>query len=349
MPKVDKSSKQRIAPIAITILILLLLLICIGICTSYSDFMQTIEQINMRSEFPISGTTHSEQIENSDLHFKYHGHILTILSVVIAFIAAILTFAAFYIQYNFNKSQHNDLARERCENQFFHLMDVYRDMCKSNTLQGVGNNKVLFHYMFYEYKALFYLLKNKIIKNSETAIPDLIHFVNENAFNLFINGVSENFSLTCLSKEYSNILDAESIKKELLNYQKSSLYHGIDKTIDAGVVYLSDYKGNHIKYFDGHRVRLIPYFNFIFLILEFIATNKEAQQASFDALKYLITELSEHEIGLIYAYSKHKLYKESSKSNLKLDNLLNRIFESLPIDTSDKFKFDKKGFISTLQ
>ncbi|MCH5715567.1 hypothetical protein [Niabella hibiscisoli] len=57
---------------------------------------------------------------------------------VIAWIAAILTFAAFYIQYEANKEQRNQFAKqandtviERFENRFFELIKLHRRMSKN--------------------------------------------------------------------------------------------------------------------------------------------------------------------------------------------------------------------------
>ncbi len=334
-------------PLFITLLCVMMILLLVCIYYSWSNLMISINQIDIISEFPINGLPHAQQLENSDLHFKYHGSFLTMLSVAIAVFAAVLTFAAFYIQYDFNRKQHIDLERERCENQFFHIMDIYRDICKGMSVAGAGTNKQAFHYMFYEYKALYNIFKKRIRKPEEISQQEFDSKLNRSVFDLFINGVSEKFSLTGFG-EFFDDDTSEQLKRELLTLQQNSEQNSAEKKIDGGVVYIMDYKGRNIKYFDGHRLRLIPYFKFVYLLIEFISKNQSANQQSFDAIKYLTAELSEHEIGLLYAFDHSNIAQElaSGHTDSEMKYIIERIYESLPSRTANKFKFDKQGFIT---
>lgn len=293
-----------------------------------------LNETELPSMFPLSGESREQLLENSDVHFKYHNSITTVLSLLIAAVGILLTFAAFYIQYLFNYRQKVDLSKERFENQFFHLLDVSRDICHNTYIPNVGNGKIAFHYMFYEYKAIYNLiLKRGLIKNNHPEI------VNKVAFCIFINGVSYGFKPDIDPK----LIDDSSLNSfvdNLLELQAQSEAHGENGTVDSGVTYIMDYRRRHIKYFDGHRVRLIHYFNYILLILNHISeSEKDKDKRDMDMMMYLCGELSEHELGLLYAY----VYYRNDWDNNKYAPLLERLL--LNSETIYKFKFDSPGFI----
>ncbi|MDE7385673.1 MAG: hypothetical protein K2N28_00885 [Muribaculaceae bacterium] len=337
----------------VTVMAATMILLFIILLDSWSNVTKSLNSIHLY-QFPLENTLPEENLVNGDLHLKYHQSFLTLLSVAIALFAAGLTFAAFYIQYIFNKKQHTDLERERCENQFFHLMDVYRDYCKSSHLSGVGNNKALFHYMFYEYKALFKILNDSLCKPDNMTNEEYAEKLNSCAFYIFLNGVSKNFKLNGISfcgvdKDDTNEMEdrKEKLKNTLLELQSGSENHSNENMRCPNIVYLNDYYGKKVKYFDGHRLRLIPYLKFLHLIIDFIAKHEEAQKERFDATKMLIAELSEHEIGLLYAYAHLETSEGLNIKNSNKDtcNILNKIFDSLPKDNARKFKFDDHSFL----
>ena len=105
---------------------------------------------------------------------------VNIVKWVVACFGALLTFMAFYVQYQYNNAQKEDLAQERFENKFFHLLDNYREICSKTTLPGVGSGKVVFHYMWFEYKAIYNIIVSspdimKEIKDSENL--DRLNFI----------------------------------------------------------------------------------------------------------------------------------------------------------------------------
>lgn len=293
-----------------------------------------LDETGLPSKFPLSEASREQLIENSDIHFKYHNSLTTVLSLIIAALGILLTFAAFYIQYVFNYRQKVDLSKERFENQFFHLLDVSRDICQNIYIPNVGKGKLAFHYMFYEYKAIYNLiLKRGILKTND---PEIINKV---AFCIFINGVSYGFKPDIDSE----LIDEDvlvDLVDHLLKLQANSEGHGENGIVDSGVVYIKDYKERHIKYFDGHRLRLIHYFNYILLILNHIyESEKDKNKRDMDMMMYLCGELSEHELGLLYSYTYYRKDWDNDKYGFLLERLL------LNSETIHKFKFDTPGFI----
>lgn len=270
------------------------------------------------------------------------------VNLYIAIIGIVLTFAAFYVQYLFNERQKKDITKERFENQYFHLLDVYRNICLNTFLLNVGQGKIVFHYMFYEYKAMYLLIKMYLEKN----IPEVVwnaERLNHIVFTFFINGVSKDI-LPTFNDEHVNDYHKKAIIAMFFKFQEGSENYKKGMNDEDVIKYMSDYKHRNIKYFDGHRQRLIPYYKYIFIIFEYLKVTKEEQyDVKIAPIEYLLSEMTDHEIGLIYAYCKYVIYKGmSDKTNnfMSKETLFNRMYEALPIHMAYKFKFDDKNFLN---
>ena len=86
----------------VTVMAATMILLFIILLDSWSNVTKSLNSIHLY-QFPLENTLPEENLVNGDLHLKYHQSFLTLLSVAIALFAAGLTFAAFYIQYIFNK------------------------------------------------------------------------------------------------------------------------------------------------------------------------------------------------------------------------------------------------------
>lgn len=248
----------------------------------------------------------------------------------VAIIGAIFTFLAFYVQYLFNAAQKEDISRERFENGYAHMLDVFREIGKELDVPGAGKGKVALHYMFYEYKAIFYqLVDRKVIDSSD------VEKMNKVAFSVFLNGISENFGSDITVCE----LD-ESEKKALNAFCSSMIACQKDSEAgrDRGVYYLSDYKGKFIKYFDGHRMRMVPYFKYLIGIFDYIRENEKKYQNKEVVLRQLFSEMSDHELGLVYSYFKYRGISD-------YDDYLGYMTETIDKDCFFKFLFDRPRFI----
>lgn len=276
---------------------------------------------------------------------------------VVAVVGAVLTFIAFYVQYIFNARQKEDLLQERYENQLFHLLDVYRDICHNTSMINVGSGKVVFHYMFYEYKAIYNIIKTTDAILKEIRIEPDEDIVNYIAFTYFLNGVSPNMVETTISDSIFSLEGKIRLRDLLLDHQSKSL-NSSDKQLEVGVVYLKDYSNLKIKYFDGHRFRFMPYIKYVTLIVEFMAAGK---CVSDDYIKFLSREQTEHEIGLIYAYngyvkyeqrfnsSRRKDQSDNSDNHKSTDRLWPLIYDDIPQYIRYKFMFNgdnNHGFLS---
>lgn len=270
----------------------------------------------------------------------------------IAFIGAILTFLAFYVQYAFNSRQKEDIANERFENKLFHLLDVYRNICSKTSVAKAGDDKNAFHYMFYEYKAIFNLLYEKrktILHNNTDSIKtnEEIEILNYIAFTCFINGVNSSGIEIPINNNLANEakieIDEKHIRELLLELQEKG-EKATQENPEEGIKYLMDYRNKNIKYFDGHRPRFIPYIKYIMLIAGFIASNKSSQN---NAINLLISEQTDHEIGLIYAYNGYCNYIAENIQQHKhcelfktYKYLFDQMYDSLPKHLKHKFIYN---------
>ena len=220
----------------------------------------------------------------------------------ISIVAIWVTFQAFWVQYESNlyqrrtlDEQRKDILRERFENKFFNFISLLREQEKNAIIPHVGISKQAFHFMFYEYKALCYQLHIKeVFVGTEDRISIEKHF----AFSLFLDGVSSS-SMARLTEDNSGV-DLQNLKKlndELLAEQENALLS------NKRPKYLRDYTEKGIKLYDGHRLRLVPFYRGFCMTLQYMFRNiDEGAINSKDIELYrnlLLSQLSEHEIALL--------------------------------------------------
>lgn len=254
------------------------------------------------------------------------GDIINVSYPFLTAIAIWVTFRAFFIQYvaneeqkSWNTSQRNDIVKERFETKLFQLLELLNKqegLCK---IEYVGEAKQAFHYMFYEFKAILYVvMKAKLYAQKSDSERKQLEFAQ--SYHLFINGVSETSIARLLSDVPGECRSSiYAINTELLDLQKKALQHDID------ILFLMDYKKRKIKRFDGHRVRLVSFYRHVCLIVQYIyeGTNKgiktgkggnkdliTADDREF-YLHLICSQLSEHELALLlimYEYGREEHY-----------------------------------------
>jgi len=207
-------------------------------------------------------------------------------------ISTILTFLAFYVQFLYNRRQKEDLNIERFENIFFKYIDNQRAIVEACQVYGITGGKQTFHFMFYEYKAIYYKiwkqLSDKNTKNLEKAIFE--------SFKIFLNGVSP--SATARIEEESD--DDVKIALRHLNGEFLKEQHSI---ANQGMMpkYLRDYDGTDIKLYDGHRLRIIPFVRHMCMFVQYIYSKTGDNKALFDFyIRAMLAQMSEHELALAY-------------------------------------------------
>ena len=252
---------------------------------------------------------------------------------VLAFVGAMFTFIAFYIQYEANNiqqgqftEQKKDLAKERFENKFFAMLDIYRSIVQSVEVEQVGVGKRAFHFMFFEFKALYVrmwelgLLKTPVTGGHDEGERYESQRRRERvlkvAFNLFINGVgsvNQRIKDTC-----SGLISSEELECILQDVQQ--IQQRNRKIFTGDVRYLKDYKGKHFPVFDGHRFRLVNYYRQVYMIIHYLYEQDEQFLDEGEKEFYLqlfCSQMSEHEIALIKAYDSSNEKITVEEENIK--------------------------------
>lgn len=258
----------------------------------------------------------------------------------IAVCSAYITFLAFWVQYTYNKRQKTDLFQERFENNLFSYLDMLIRQEESCRMESIGNGKQVFHYMFYEYKAIYNIVHKgdylKAVTNSEERKKEERNL----SFSIFINGVSED-STYRLNKEVTDICKPKVLllNKELLQIQKEIM---TGKRVEYPK-YLRDYEGQKIKLFDGHRLRLISYFRMSCMVLQYINTTDENKRNFY--INVCLSHFSEHQLGLLMLM----INQDEFESKIFIDNKVKEFFNSqLFIDSylpAKTMRYDDEDFI----
>lgn len=236
----------------------------------------------------------------------------------IAVCSAYITFLAFWVQYTYNKRQKTDLFQERFENNLFSYLDMLIRQEESCRMESIGNGKQVFHYMFYEYKAIYNIVHKgdylKAVTNSEERKKEERNL----SFSIFINGVSED-STYRLNKEVTDICKPKVLllNKELLQIQKEIM---TGKRVEYPK-YLRDYEGQKIKLFDGHRLRLISYFRMSCMVLQYINTTDENKRNFY--INVCLSHFSEHQLGLLMLM----INQDEFESKIFIDNKVKEFFK----------------------
>lgn len=258
-------------------------------------------------------------------HASSSDNIHPVLEIIILCISTVLTFLAFWIQYQFNSIQQKDISHDRFENNFYRNVELLLKLESECVIPEVGSGKQAFHFMFYEYKAIMcQILMSDIVdwmsegmniyrdtadsKSISVEMLDKVDFwkkVNQISFNIFISGVSTS-AKTRLYKDCG----ISKVQIEALNNYLIQRQH-----VEESPIYLDDYDCKNVRLYDGHRLRLVSFFRNVCMLVQFVLEKTDSSQPSENNryLLYFLSLLSEHEISLlyiIYHYStdEHKLF-----------------------------------------
>lgn len=259
----------------------------------------------------------------------------------IAVCSAYITFLAFWVQYTYNKRQKTDLFQERFENNLFSYLDMLIRQEESCRIESIGNGKQVFHYMFYEYKAIYYIIrKGDYLRDIQDA-EKRKQVEYSLTFSIFLNGVSES-STYRLSNE---VIDAVKphvleLNQELLQIQRQIMNGGTDFP-----KYIKDYQGKKLRIFDGHRLRLVSYFRMSCMVMQYILKLENEEDRKF-YLNVFLSHFSEHQLGLLYLM----IYSDEFESFAFIDEKVKAFLSSDKFKktylSADTMRFDDDNFIS---
>lgn len=269
------------------------------------------------------------------------------LGPIIAWIASILTFAAFWVQFKANQQQKLDLQVERFENKFYSMVQILRENVSEITIGESLEGRKSFISMFNELKFLYlfsdqffnnpnnqYLIESSIGKDSLSK-----HEIFNISYLIFFFGIGQNSNkllLNILDNKYEILL--VNLEKELEEIQIKHRRKGecavIEKTNNGEAKFILK-----LSYapFDGHLSRLSHYIRHLFQLIKFINDQQDDvlnYEAKYDYASTVRAQLSAHEQLLLY----YNALSVLGKPWLENDNNLLRKYcmvKSIPLPLAD--------------
>ncbi len=231
----------------------------------------------------------------------------------VALFAALLTFLAFYVQYQANQSQRNDIKRERFETQYYEIIKLHRENVseiKIRSDNGSIESRYAFVTMFNEFKFIYRFCydtyfrmvergKIEILDNEELIVKEKILNM---SYILFFIGVGPNsFDLSFASaSEKSKKLHKEcyeELEKLKLKHVDNNYFSKFNfEKLGIEMVLQLKYKP-----FGGHMSRLGHYYRNLYMAIKYVDSQDFlSENEKYSYIKIIRAQLSNHEQALIY-------------------------------------------------
>jgi hypothetical protein len=245
-----------------------------------------------------------------------------IIGPFVAIIASFLTFIAFWVQYDANVAQRQDLQVERFESKFYELLHLHRANVEEMNIANRVKGRKCFAPLFYEFRACYMIASDqmRVATGEEKDIYDKAKLdLLEFSYSIFFYGIGI-FS----EKQFLfSFNDAEKLlykncKTRMEEYQES--YRNGKKTlsdppsvledenyysVDLPFTFIEDERTKRFYFlpFNGHSDLLGHYYRHLFQTIKFI-TEQDARLLNFEQkypyVKMLRAQLTTFEQLLIY-------------------------------------------------
>lgn len=279
----------------------------------------------------------------------------------IAIIAAIVTFAAFWVQYQFNLTQRKDIEKERIVNNFYELLHLFREYASNLELEIYDRQQTeklkrkysgydTYHHLYGMFLVIYTAAKSIIMrseaKEKAGSKDELDKFLAEYAYSYFFYGERLDLQINESNHHYElyNYLQKEMVKLEFdiidarcadychnrltLNQLESTYKLYINRSEDCEDEIHSD------NYFVGFHNCLGSYFRRLYNLVYFIDNNEVFNESEKEIyVKMIRTQLSDYEQLLLYYNTFNKVGKQW---NTKCDNEMGliskyRLINNIPI------------------
>lgn len=298
----------------------------------------------------------------------------------ILLISSFLTFLAFFVQFQYNNKQKNDLDDERKENNIFHFIDKLDGISHDITVKNIGSHKKAFHFIFYEIKALYCIFQTFYYKTIECLDKNLYDYAShpKELVPLCISFVLSGVTSTSNAQIRKRVLEMVHEKPQLHDYYEKN-FEALENIVlcfqeihakelkemkkENRLILFVDYadtqlnSGPKIPWFGGHREDLVRYLKTLWFIVEYIdksytSDRKDKKREFYNCIFGL---MSEHEVGVLYTLCKstHEyknllgLNKEKQNTGENVNNTIPEPKDTLQIiaeewmqKTNEMYKFD---------
>lgn len=277
------------------------------------------------------------------------------LGPIIAWVASILTFGAFWVQFKANEQQKFDLQIERFENKFYRMVEIQRENVSEISIGNSLSGRKAFISMFNELRYIYLFARNFLNREDQKRL--LKHMADKNELNdeeifnisylIFFFGVGQNSTkliLDLIDEKYQGILInlEEELKEEKSKWRINKKQISIDE-----ITYEGDSQFTlRLPYtpFDGHLSRLSHYIRHLYQLVKFINDQPESiinYEEKYNYASTVRAQLSAHEQLLLYYNALSVLGKPWLE---KENNLLIKycMIKSIPIPLADFYKTPKE-------
>jgi len=212
-----------------------------------------------------------------------------ILGPLIGLIGAILTFLAFYAQYEANETQKQEIAKQReswiidrFENRFFELVKLHKENINEIELDTGTHGRKSFEKMFSEFEAIHskVIIARRKIKDANKDVSKFNELYL--AYGIFFHGMGSNPLLTSLLKE-------PEIAREIYDCLENDLLNTNGNQI-----------GPHEEY-SGHSNSLGHYYRHLLQTVKFVINHEEIKlEMKQEYMNLLRAQLSNYEQLMLY-------------------------------------------------
>ncbi|MBI1182714.1 hypothetical protein GC194_00475 [bacterium] len=276
-----------------------------------------------------------------------------ILTPAIAVIAAGLTFLAFYVQFEANQQQKNDIARERLERKFYQLLELHKKNVDELQLNEKIKGRHYFPHLFNEFKASYYLCE-KLMKetNQVDSLDD--EMLIDVAYRFMFLGTNsltpENIPVLFSRSSFPFILKAHNLATDVLHrsfdgHMKQNPHFPLqgyifqDNNPKRGEPYLIYHKP-----FSGHSHQLGHYFRNLFHMVKLIDQNTWlSDEEKKDFTRIIRAQLSNEEQLMLY-YNAQSNYGKAWFENGYFKKY--KLVHNMPVQMAEIGLNPKSKFIS---
>lgn len=248
----------------------------------------------------------------------YHNHNADgIISPIIAIFAVIATLIAFGAQVNANIQHKDRMEMDKIEKAVFEFINLHLNITNSTSISKDISGKEAFHFMFYEFKSLYEMLK-RLTKEENYEISNIDSI--KIAFNCFYYGIDDLENKTNI-EEINSIYDGkhdrlmekyirkiQSVQHEARSIRYKTQSHSSNESdnneLMQQTIFLREYiLQNYIfNLYDGHMLRLDSYIRLVKNVLDYINQAKISTADKEFLYELFRCQFSSHQLLIICLY-----------------------------------------------
>ncbi|TCK99593.1 putative phage abortive infection protein [Roseivirga ehrenbergii] len=267
-------------------------------------------------------------------------------SPFIGTMGVILTFLAFWVQFEANQSQREDIRRERFENKFYELLRLHKENVNEIEITDTDKKgRVCFESFLKEYAGIYTIID--IVNASKNKLDKLDkEDISEQAYELFFFGITNKTTSKYSERNHKGPYLIDEFVLELI--KSAAIRWGKDYYPPLGTDPLQYYFANtpNLRFnytpFQGQSSNLGHYYRHIYQILKFVHSNHELSVSEKkNYIKVLRAQLSNFEQALLYLNSlwgpgKRMWFDRDEKTGYEARYLIDyKLIKNLPLHLVD--------------